>query len=424
MSKPGERPAVVISGLGAVTPLGLTLSDMFEALLQARSAVAPAPPAIAQHLPGALAACVPGGFEDLRPPPDAAHDRCTQLALSAARQALADAAFDPPDAAKDRVGVYIGTVLGGLGSTEAALGRMHGRLAGVEPGAAMSMHPLTVPRIMPSAAAALLSMERGFRGPNMAYSVACASSAVALGEASRTIAHGYADAVLVIGAESFITLGAYAAWHGLRVTASADTRDAAAASCKPFDRRRSGFVLGEGAAAVLLERADLAAARGHKPHGRMLGYGISSDAHHITQPHVPGQTQALRMALAEAAAEGVDAADVGYVNAHGTATQAGDVAEIASLRAAFGEHANRLQLSSTKSMHGHLVGATGALEFAVAVKAMTSGSIPPTAHLSEPDPACDLDCVPLQARHGQRLRAVMSNSFAFGGVNVCLVAGH
>jgi 3-oxoacyl-[acyl-carrier-protein] synthase II len=414
--------AVAISGLGAVSPLGLSLDETFDALLQARSAIAFAPASIVQHLPTALAACVPPAFDEPRSREDAGHDRCTQLALAAARQALADAAFVAPDDPQDRVGVFVGTGLGGVGTTEAVFRRVHGRLAGIEAGPAMSAHPLSVPRIMPNAAAAALSMERGFRGPSLAYSVGCASSAVALGEAWRTIRHGYADAVLVVGAESFVTVGSFAAWQALRAMALPDPQDVAA-SCKPFDRRRSGFVLGEGAAAVLLERADLAAARGRRPHALLLGYGNSSDAHHLTQPQAAGQARAIRMALAEAAAMGVGPDHIGYVNAHGTATPAGDAVEIAALREAFGTAAAGLQLSSTKSMHGHLVGAAGALEFAVAIKALVTGSIPPTAHLTQPDLACDLDCVPLQARHGQRLRAVMSNSFAFGGSNACLIAG-
>jgi 3-oxoacyl-[acyl-carrier-protein] synthase II len=414
-------PAVVISGMGAVSPLACDLPSTFNALVAAQSGVTAAPAFITQHLPDALAAPVPVAFAKEVPPKESALDRSVQLALRAAREALADANFDPPEAQRSRVGVYVGTGLGGHTTTEDAHRRLFMRLAGVEAGSAMAVNPLTVPRTMPHAPAAWLAIEHRFRGPSLTFSVACASSAVALGEAARAIQHGYADAVLVVGTESLLTLGSYAAWHALRVVAKPDAHDAAR-SCKPFDAARSGFVLGEGAAAILLERGDLATARGHKGHGRLVGYGISTDAHHITLPQREGQVAALRMALNHAQGAGVKPSDVGYVNAHGTATAAGDVVEIASLREAFGAHADALLVSATKSMHGHLVGAAGAMELAIAVKAMNSGTVPPTAHLEQPDPACDLDCVPGQARRGLPLRAVMSNSFAFGGTNVSLIA--
>jgi 3-oxoacyl-(acyl-carrier-protein) synthase len=412
---------VAITGLGAVTGLGLSFQATFERLLRAESAVQRAGGTVAERLKDALVVPVTPAFDATVPPAEASLDRATQLALSAARGAMSDANFEPSATQRARVGVFVGTGLGGFHTIEPLFQRMHARLHGAAPGDPMSMHPLSVPRIMPSAAASWLSIQHGFQGPTHTYSVACASSAVALGEAYRSIRHGYTDAVVVIGTESMLTLGSLAAWSALRVMARPDPDDVAS-SCKPFDQRRSGFVLGEGAAAVVLERADLARARGVRGYGTLVGYGSSSDASHITLPSVDGQAAAMRQALQEAEHDGLPADAIGYVNAHGTATPAGDVAEMQSIQQAFGAHAQRLAVSATKSMHGHVIGAAGALEFAIAVKAMATGCIPPTAHLALPDAQCPLDCVPGQARRDQDLAGVMSNSFAFGGSNVALVA--
>ncbi len=412
---------VAVTGMGAVTGLGRSLQDTFARLLQAQSGVVRLTGAVGEHCVDALGVPVPAAFDATVPRAEVQLDRATQLGLNAARQALADAALSPDDHNSHRVGVCVGTGLGGLHTLEPLYERLFARLHGVQPGDAMSVHPLSVPRIMPSALASWLSIQHGFKGPAHTYSVACASSAVAIGEAYRSILHGYADAVLVVGAESFLTLGSYAAWTALRAMARPDAGNAAA-SCKPFDKDRSGFVLGEGAAALLLERAELARRRGATVQAEVVGYGSSSDATHITLPNAAGQAAAMRAALAEAQRHGVASDTIGHINAHGTATPAGDVAEAESIRLAFGAHAPRLLVSATKALHGHLIGAAGALEFALAIQALRTGSVPPTAHLHNPDPRCDLDCVPLHARHGQQLHAVMSNSFAFGGSNVALIA--
>jgi 3-oxoacyl-[acyl-carrier-protein] synthase II len=234
----------------------------------------------------------------------------------------------------------------------------------------------------------------------------------------RAIQHGYLDAAIVIGTEAMLTPGGMVAWNALRVMAKPDEVDPAR-SCKPFAANRTGFVLGEGAAALVLEAEGRAMKRRGAAHALLAGYGTSSDAHHLTAPSVEGQVTAMRQALSEA---GLTAAQIQYLNAHGTATDAGDVIETQSIRAAFGDAANRLAVSSTKAVHGHLIGAGGAAELALAIMAMKTGAIPPTAHLDHADPRCDLDFVPLQARHGCDIRAVMSNSFAFGGANASLVA--
>jgi 3-oxoacyl-[acyl-carrier-protein] synthase II len=215
-----------------------------------------------------------------------------------------------------------------------------------------------------------------------------------------------------------MTPGPYVAWNAMRVLAPADEQDVAA-SCKPFARDRKGFVLGEGACAMVIESGSHARRRGAAVLAQLAGYGTSSDAAHITQPSPEGQARALRAALADA---GLAPAQVGYINAHGTATTVGDVAETRAIRDVFGTDAARVAISSTKSMHGHLIGAGGLLEFAIAVEAMRTGKIPPTAYLRESDPECDLDYVPCEARSVRPMEAVLSNSFAFGGTNATLVA--
>ena len=407
---------VVVTGIGLLTPLGLTRQASFERLLRAEGAVRPAAPEIARWLPNALSADVDPAFAQPLDRNEQGLDRATQLALLASREALADARAEAWDLDSDRVGVYVGIGLGGATTGEALYKRLHESLqAGRNP---TVMHPLSVPRLMPNAATAAISMAHQFRGPTHTYSVACSSSAMALGEACRTIRHGYADAIVVVGAEAMNVPGVFMAWNALRVMAKPHPDDPAA-SCRPFDKDRSGFVLAEGAAALVLETAVSALRRGATIYGELCGYGSSSDAEHLTLPSSAGQYRAIRMALDDA---GLAPAAIDYVNAHGTATEAGDVIESETLAQVFGDHARRLPVSSTKALHGHLIGAAGATEFAFSLLALHSGSIPPTAYLDNPDPRCTLDYVPREARHGQALRAVMSNSFAFGGSNVSLIA--
>lgn len=407
---------VVVTGIGLLTPLGLTRQASFERLLRAEGAVRPAAPEITQWLPNALSADVDPAFAQQLDRNEQGLDRATQLALLASREALADARAEAWDLDRDRIGVYAGIGLGGATTGEALYKRLYESLqAGRNP---TVMHPLSVPRLMPNAATAAISMANQFRGPTHTYSVACSSSAMALGEACRSIRHGYADAIVVVGAEAMNVPGVFMAWNALRVMAKPHPDDPAA-SCRPFDKDRSGFVLAEGAAALVLETAESALRRGATIYGELCGYGSSSDAEHLTLPSSAGQYRAIRMALDDA---GMAPEVIDYVNAHGTATEAGDVIESETLAQVFGYHARRLPVSSTKALHGHLIGAAGATEFAFSLLALRSGSIPPTAWLDQPDPRCTLDYVPREARHGQTLRAVMSNSFAFGGSNVSLIA--
>jgi 3-oxoacyl-[acyl-carrier-protein] synthase II len=269
---------------------------------------------------------------------------------------------------------------------------------------------------MTNAPGANVAVRYGLRGPFANFSTACSSSAMAIGEAMRTIAAGRADAILAGGSESLLTPGTLAAWLALRTLAPADAQNPAA-SCKPFDKRRAGLVLGEGAAAFMLESEAHARARGARVLGYITGYGNTCDAVHLSRPDAAGQARAMRQALAEA---DVAASDIGYINAHGTATAVGDVIEAEAIRTVFGD--GGVRVSSTKSMHGHLLGGSGALELAAALLPLTEGVLPPTAFLEETDPACDLHHVRSKAERGARLDAVASNSFAFGGSNVVLVA--
>jgi 3-oxoacyl-[acyl-carrier-protein] synthase II len=271
---------------------------------------------------------------------------------------------------------------------------------------------------MSNAAGSNIALRHGLRGPFANFATACSSSAMALGEAMRTITAGRADAMIAGGSEALLTPATLAAWQALRTLAPADAADAAA-SCKPFDKRRGGLVLGEGAAAFVLEEESQARARGANILALLTGYGNSCDAAHMSRPDRDGQSRAMREALAES---GLSPSDIGYINAHGTATSVGDVVECEAINLVFGDAAARVPVSSTKSMHGHLLGGAGALEFGAALMPLMSGWLPPTAFLEEVDPACKVRHVPLRAEEVERPRAVMSNSFAFGGSNVVLIA--
>jgi len=270
---------------------------------------------------------------------------------------------------------------------------------------------------MANAPAAWIGIDYGLHGPMLTYTTACSSSAVALGEAARRIQQAEVDVMLAGGAEAPLMVGVLHAWDAMRTLATEDAHDPSA-SCRPFAATRTGLVLGEGAAFVVLEEWDHAIVRGATIYAEFAGYGLTSDVAHITRPTIEGQAKAMQSAL-DAANLAPDAID--YINAHGTATLQNDAVETAAIKTVFGERAHAIPVSSTKSMHGHLLGAAGALEFVIAVLALTRGIVPPTMHLDVPDSACDLDYTPGHARSA-RLRAVMSNSFAFGGTNAVLIA--
>lgn len=411
---------VLVTGLGAISPLGIDCPTSFAAALEARSAVRRAPESLSAGLPDLLIAKAAADPETLLERRFAGLDRATQFALVAAQQAMADAGIAEAPADAARFGIFAGIGFGGAHTLDGLYARYFNALHRDEAGrrSATVMHPLSVPRMMANGPMAAVSMRYGLRGMGNTYSVACASSAIAAGEALRAIQHGYVDAAVVIGTEAMLTSGSLVAWNALRVMARCDEQDPAS-SCRPFAADRSGFVLGEGAAALVLESRERARRRGARAHAELAGYGSSSDAGHLTAPSVEGQAEAMRQALAHA---GLQPGQIHYLNAHGTATDAGDVIESESIAAVFGPAAARLPVSSTKAVHGHLIGAGGTLELVLALMALKTGSIPPTAHLLQADPRCPLDYVPLVARHGCRIDAVMSNSFAFGGSNASLVA--
>ena len=338
-------------------------------------------------------------------------ERFSQFALVAAEQAVQDARLVLKESEYQRSGVYMGSCLGGAGTLEDGYIEVFRH---ENP----RIKPLSVLLSMNNAAASHLSIKYRLQGPNITYATACASSAIAIGEAYRQIKHGYADVMLAGGAEAMLTLGAMKAWEALRTVAHEDPNDPGA-SCKPFAKDRSGLVLGEGAAVLVLEDAERAMQRGARIYAELTGYDCSSDSSHITKPDSAGQTRTILNALKDAK---LQPEDIGYVNAHGTATLAGDIEETHALKQALGAQAYKIPVSSTKSMHGHLMGATGAVEFMAAVLALQHNAIPPTINLHLPDPECDLDYVPNQGRTDVPLNAVMSNSFAFGGTNAVLIA--
>lgn len=402
---------VVITGLGAVSALGLGAAHNFEQALHGHSGIGMLQLPFERQRPDAIAAQVRFALPDLvRHAELPVFDRFSLLAWCAASEALQQAGIGDAAAAPERSGVFWGTGMGGAHTVEAGYVDLF-----VE--GKSRVRPMSVMAGMNNAAAAQIALRCGFKGSVNNYSSACVSSAQAIGEAYRHIRHGYADRVLAGGSEALLTYGVVSAWDALRVLAPLDAAHPEQ-SCRPFSGQRNGLVLGEAGAAVMLESLSSARARGAVILAELAAYGASNDATHITKPDPDGQARAMRMALAEAA---LPAAAIGYINAHGAGTPAGDLAETLSIKQVFGAAPAGLMVSSTKAVHGHTLGAAGALEFLLTVQALRSGSVPPTAFLDQADPECDLDFVPLQARHGQTLQAAMSNSFAFGGANVALI---
>jgi 3-oxoacyl-[acyl-carrier-protein] synthase II len=338
-------------------------------------------------------------------------DRVSQLALVAARQAIGDARLDLAAADRERVGVFIGTGMGGAQTTD------EGYLSLYRDGCER-VKPFSILMGMTNAPAAWIGIEYDLSGPNLTYSTACSSSGVAIGEAWLRLRRGEIDIAVTGGSEAPLAYGAMKAWEALHTLASEDVSDPSA-SCKPFAANRSGLVLGEGAAILVLEDWNRALGRGAAIHGEILGYGLSTDASHITRPTVGGQAATMRAALrsGDIAADTIDT-----INAHGTGTQANDSVETAAIKEVFGERAYRVPVSATKAIHGHLLGAAGALELGLSLLALQQDVLLPTMHLDVPAADCDLDYVPKLARRGTGARTVMSSSFAFGGTNAVLIA--
>ena len=402
---------VAVTGFGAVCALGNSVSELTEALRAGRSGV---------RLIAAdpVSAPVAGGFpllesahSELSASDRALFDPVSRYAMHAAHEALDHAALLQDQSLRQRTAVFLGTAMGGAYSTEEAHRDVW--YHGTRP------KPLTVLSAMSNAPAAHLSIRFGLTGPSFTYSIACASSAVAIGEAFRAIRDGRIDCALAGGAEACMTPVVVRAWQSMRILASVNSHSPSEA-CKPFSRDRSGLVLGEGAAMLVLERLHGAVARGAPVLCELLGFGCTSDASHICIPSNVGQSAAMTAALNDAC---LARSEIGYVSAHGTGTRLGDITETQAIREVFGEHAASLPVSSTKSAHGHLLGAAGALEFVSTIAALRARFLPATLNLRQPDPECDLDYVPNEPREDVRVATFMSNSFAFGGSNAVLIAG-
>ncbi|UCE85065.1 MAG: beta-ketoacyl-ACP synthase II [Deltaproteobacteria bacterium] len=405
---------VVVTGLGCFTPLGDDVEATFAGAVEGRSGVREIDrfDASQQAVRFAGLASERPELPDLPAKEVRRMDRFLRMALVAAREAIADSGLEVTDANRHRIGVAIGSGIGGLSTLEDAYRTLFDR-------GPRRLTPFVIPMVISNIASGYVSILYGFHGPNLCHVSACTTGVHAIGEAARSIAWGDADVLLAGGAEapvSALGVGGFAAMRALSTRNDEPQR-----ASRPFDLDRDGFVLGEGAGVLVLEALDSALARGAPIRAELLGYGTSADAAHITLPAGDGRgaRQCMENALHDA---GLEPSDIEYVNAHGTSTPAGDVVEAAAIRAVFGLHAERLPVSSTKSTMGHLLGAAGAVEALLCVRALETGRLPPTINLDRPDPECELDHVANKARYVE-IRTALSNSFGFGGTNASLILG-
>jgi 3-oxoacyl-[acyl-carrier-protein] synthase II len=403
---------VAVTGIGIVSPLGSSAVEVFANAAAGRSAIRRLNETWCKRLVSPLAACVNfSGDEHFTAPKLRMLDRVSQFAVVASRRAIEDARFDIANADPQRVGVFIGTGMGGSQTTDDGYRTLYAEQSD-------RIKPFTILMGMTNAPAAWIGIEYGVTGPNLTYSTACSSSAVSIGEAWLRLRNGDLDTAIAGGAEAPLSFGALKAWEALHTLASEDPIDPST-SCKPFSKNRSGMVLGEGAAILVLEEWEHAIKRGADIHGELTGYGVLTDASHITRPTVSGQAAAMRAALLAASCAPTS---IDTINAHGTGTQANDTIETAAIKQVFGDGAYRIPISATKAIHGHLLGASGALEFVLCLLEMRHQVLLPTMHLELAAEDCDLDYVPNCARHNAKIATIMSNSFAFGGTNAVLVA--
>jgi nodulation protein E len=400
---------VAITGVGVISALGLNQTDFWNALKAGRSGIGPITPADVGTLrdPSTLrfknAAEVKGFERELHFPGKnlALVDRFAQMAIVAAREAVEESRLEWTDDLRERSAVITGSCMGGRAAEEIGYWELfhHGRVR---------VNPLTIPLGMANAGASHISIEYGIHGPTYTISTACSSAAHAIGQAFWMVRSGASPMAIAGGSEAPLFFGGLKAWEAMRVV-SQDT-------CRPFSAGRTGMVLGEGAAMLVLEPLDAALARGVRPIAEIVGFGMSSDAAHMTQPSPEGAARAMRAAMRDG---NLAPEQIGYINAHGTATEANDRMEVAAIRQVFGDHADRLAISSSKSMHGHTLGAAGALEAAATAFALRDGVLPPTANFTTADPSCNMDVIPNEARIA-RVEGALSNSFAFGGLNAVL----
>ena len=391
---------VAITGLGIISPLGLNLEDNWKSLSEGRPAIGPIKGADCSTLRFKNGAEVNGydpvkHFEGGK---DAYIDRFAQFSVVAAREAMRNSGLELTQEMRERSAIVCGSAVGGQAAIESGFEDLWVQGRG-------RVHPLTIPKTMANAGASHIAMDLGMSGPTYTVSTACSSANHAIGQAFRLVRDGEADVAMTGGSEAMFTIGMLKAWEAMRVIAP-DT-------CRPFSKDRRGMILGEGGAMMVLEPMDAAKARGAKIFAEICGFGMTADAHHLTQPAVHGPARAMRGALREA---GLEPEAIGYINAHGTGTPGNDPVESSAIREVFGAHADKIGVSSTKSMHGHALGAAGALEAIATILALYHGVLPPTANFNERDPECDLDYIPNQPR-ALRVEAALSNSFAFGGLN-------
>ena len=395
-----EPRRVAITGLGIISPLGLNLRENWEALRVGQSGIGPIKSVDCSSMRIQNGAEVRGydPLQHFEGGKEAYIDRFAQFSIVAAREALKHSGLEPTRALKEQGAIVCGSAVGGQSAIEAGFEDLWVSGRG-------RVHPLTIPKTMANAGASHISMDLGFSGPAYTVSTACSSANHAMGQAFRLVRDGEAEVAVTGGSEAMFTIGMLKAWEAMRVIAP-DT-------CRPFSKDRRGMILGEGGAMMILEPMDAAKARGAKIYAEICGFGMTSDAHHLTQPAVHGPARAMRAALREA---GLAPEEIGYINAHGTGTPGNDPVETAAIREVFGRHADKIGVSSTKSLHGHALGAAGALEAVATVLALHNGVLPPTANYNERDPECDLDYIPNTPRE-QRVGSALSNSFAFGGLN-------
>ena len=402
---------VAVSGIGVISPLGNSTAEVMACARAGRSGVRRLEMTFASRLAAPIAAMarIDDGH-DIDAGKARMLDRFSLFALLAANQAVQGSSGALAGIDRARGGVFVGTGMGGTHTMDDGYQTLYGENSD-------RIRPFTILMGMHNAAAAWIGIEHEFRGPNMTYSTACSSSTVAIGEAWMRVACGQLEVAIAGGSEAPLSPGSLKAWEALHTLATMDP-EVPSSSCRPFSKNRSGMVLGEGAAMLVIEPWERAMARGAHIMGEIAGYGQSNDASHITRPSVEGQAAAMVAALQAA---GIDPQEVDAINAHGTGTQANDRTETAAIRAVLGDRAGHIPISATKAMHGHLLGAAGALECVLSLLAMQHEVALPTMHLQQPDPDCDLDYVPNMARDGVAAQVMLSNSFAFGGTNAVLV---
>jgi 3-oxoacyl-[acyl-carrier-protein] synthase II len=411
-----SRRRVVITGLGCITALGETVDGFFKSLCEGKSGISQIESfnttAYPVHFGGEVKQFDPVKYIDFREAKRM--DRFSQFAVAAAKQAVAESGLDFTKEDPYRMGAIVGTGIGGIKEIE----EQHLILLNKAP---MRISPFTVPRLMANAAAGNIAIQYGLRGPNFCVSSACASANHAIGEAFCNITSGRSDVVITGGTEAALTPIGLASFCAAR--SLSQRNDNPPAASRPFDKDRDGFVLAEGAGILILEEYEHARKRGAKIYAELLGYGATDDGHHITAPLPDGAGAAKAMELAIKDAQ-IPAEKVDYINAHGTGTELNDIAEASAIKAVLGDHVYKTMVSSTKGAHGHILGATGAVELVVCCKVIEKGIVPPTINLDNVDERCDpkIDFVPLKAKE-KNVKIAMSNNFGFGGHNACLVIG-